>query len=120
VSRTCDCSTSGGVTSQEGSCREHLVAKGSIQDPRGYLPVVLDQGSGYVESHFPLQVASPIELSPLPETVQVSPDHWPLQGWKDRGSAPDSTAIPLPLQDIAFDALIAQTHRMRAGCPAPR
>jgi hypothetical protein len=38
------------IVSWTGSFHEFLVTTGSIQDPHQYLPVVLDQGPGYVES----------------------------------------------------------------------
>jgi hypothetical protein len=71
-------------------------------------------------SRFQLQGDSLIEPSPLPRIVQVSPDHWPLSGWKVGASPRGSIAISLPIQDTAFGALHPQMHHMCAVCPVPK
>jgi hypothetical protein len=76
---------------------------GSIQDPHGYLPAVLDQDPTH---HHSLAL------------YRLSLDHWPLPSWKVRVLTLGSIAIPLPLQDAAFGALGPQMHHMHAGCPA--
>jgi hypothetical protein len=47
--------------------------------------------------HFPLHGGSPIKPSSLPCIVRVSPDHWPLPGWKAEELPRGSTVIPPPL-----------------------